>query len=134
MNDLFRNELRLYMNLFQPSVKLIRTERKGSRKTRRYDLPQTPLDRLAAMPGADRAKVKELLELRARLNPFELAAVIRLKLDRLWRLCSVHTPSPAKKAADTSEIEIARTLSRTLGGTRSNPMGRTSAQTGASLG
>ncbi len=82
-NDLFRNELRLYLNLFQPSVKLIRTERKGLRKTRRYDLPQTPLDRLAAMPGADRAKVKELLELRARLNPFELAAVIRLKLDRL---------------------------------------------------
>ena len=134
MNDLFRNELRLYMNLFQPSVKLIRTERKGSRKTRRYDLPQTPLDRLAAMPGADRAKVKELLELRARLNPFELAAVIRLKLDRIWTLRSVHAPSAAKKAADTSETEIACTLSRTLGATRSNPMGRTSAQTGASLG
>ena len=34
LNDLYRNELRLYMNLFQPSVKLIRTERKGSRKVR----------------------------------------------------------------------------------------------------
>ena len=70
MNDLYENEIRLYMNLFQPSVKLIRTERRGSRKTRRYDAPQTPLDRLAAMPGADRKKVEALLEQRARLNPF----------------------------------------------------------------
>src|SRR4030066_1980323 len=82
MNELFGQQLRLYMNLFQPSVKLIRTERKGSRKTRRYDFPQTPLDRLAAMPGADRAKVKNLLALRAQLNPFELAAVIRRTLAR----------------------------------------------------
>jgi hypothetical protein len=134
MNDLFGQELRLYMNLFQPSVKLIRTVRKGSRKTRRYDLPQTPLDRLAAMPGADRAKVNSLLELRTRLNPFDLAAVIRLKLDRIWRLRSGYAPSPAKKATDTSEIEIARTLSRTLGVTRANPMTRTNSQTGVSLG
>jgi len=134
MNDLFGQELRLYMNLFQPSVKLIRTERKGSRKTRRYDHPQTPLDRLAAMPGADRAKVEKFLELRARMNPFDLAAVIRLKLDRIWRLRSVHAPSAEKKAAEASETEIACTLVRTLGGTRSTPLSRTNAQTGASLG
>ena len=134
MNDLFGQELRLYMNLFQPSVKLIRTERKGSRKTRRYDHPQTPLDRLAAMPGADRAKVEKFLELRARMNPFDLAAVIRLKLERIWRLRSVHSPAAAKKAAETSETEIASTLVRNLGGTRSTPLSRTNAQTGASLG
>jgi hypothetical protein len=49
LNDLSSNELRLYMNLFQPSVKLIRTVRKGSRKTRRHGKPRTPLDRLADM-------------------------------------------------------------------------------------
>jgi hypothetical protein len=134
MNDLFRNELRLSMNLFQPSVKLIRIVRKGSRKTRRYDLPQTPLDRLAAMPGADRAKVESLLELRVRLNPFELAAVIRLKLDRIWRLRSAHPHSAAKKAAHTSEIEIARTLSRALGGTIVNQTSPSNSLTRASLG
>jgi hypothetical protein len=44
MNDLHENELPLFMNLFQPSVKLVKTERKGSRKLRLYDKPQTPLD------------------------------------------------------------------------------------------
>lgn len=53
LNDLYVQELRLYMNLFQPSVKLLRTERRGSHKTRHYDEPRTPLDRLAALPGAD---------------------------------------------------------------------------------
>jgi len=134
MNDLFRNELRLFMNLFQPSVKLIRTERKGSRKTKRYDRPQTPLDRLAAMPGADRAKVEHYLELRARLNPFELAAAIRLKLDRIWKLRSVRATVPTKKPTDTSAIDIARILTTTLGADRPNLTSRTGAQTGASLG
>jgi len=134
MNDLFRNELRLFMNLFQPSVKLIRTERKGSRKTKHYDRPQTPLDRLAAMPGADRAKVEHYLELRARLNPFELAAAIRIKLDRIWKLRSVRATAPAKKPTDTPEIDIARILTRTLGANRSNFPAPPNAPTGASLG
>jgi hypothetical protein len=134
MNDLFRHELRLFMNLFQPSVKLIRTERKGSRKTKRYDRPQTPLDRLAVMPGADRAKVEHYLELRARLDPFELAAAIRLKLDHIWKLRSVRARATTKKPAETSQMDIARILSRTLGAKRPNPQSRHGVPTGASLG
>lgn len=37
MNHLYAQELRLSMNLFQPSVKLVQVIRKGSRRTRRYD-------------------------------------------------------------------------------------------------
>jgi hypothetical protein len=114
MNDLYAHELRLSMNLFQPSVKLLRIERRGSRKTRRYDTPQTPLDRLTGMPGADRAKVEKLLELRARLNPFELAAAIRRKLDRIWKLRHVRG-TPPRKTDETAEHEIAGILSRALG-------------------
>ena len=77
LNDLYANELRLYMNLFQPSVKLIRTVRKGSRKTRHYDQPQTPLDRLAAMPKADPKKVEHYLRLRESLDPFDLIKIIQ---------------------------------------------------------
>jgi len=36
MNHLHRGELRLMMNLFQRSVKLIANERRGSRLIRRY--------------------------------------------------------------------------------------------------
>jgi len=133
MNDLYANELRLYMNLFQPSVKLIRLVRKGSRKTRRYDPPRTPLDRLTAMSDIDRAKVDKFLELRARLNPFELAAIIRHKLDRIWKLRQVRGTSVAKKTA-VSEIEIARTLSRTLGVIGVNPKSPKNSFTRVSLG
>ena len=86
LNDLYRHELRLMMNLFQPSVKLLRKERVGSRLKRVYDIPQTPLDRLRAGKEFDQATVKELLRLRAATDPFELARTIEKKLDRIAAL------------------------------------------------
>lgn len=112
INDLFRNELRLLMNLFQPSVKLIRTERRGSRRTRRYDAPRTPLDRLAEMPGADRRKVEELLRLRRRLDPFTLAETINKKLQRIWAMRCVH--GKLKRTQEPNPEEISQSLAKTL--------------------
>jgi hypothetical protein len=112
LNDLYTHELRLYMNLFQPSVKLIRTVRKGSRKTRRYDQPRTPLDRLADIPGANRQKLEQLLHLRSSLDPFALSKIIRRKLERIWDMR--HTGWKTAKAKDVSDIEISRSLSRVL--------------------
>lgn len=88
MNDLYRNELRLMMNLFQPSVKLREKERVGPRLTRRYDEAKTPLDRLVAhyagkaLPLA----VQKLVLLRERLDPFELAERIESKLVTIERI------------------------------------------------
>ena len=82
MNDLYTAELRLMMNLFQPSVKLLEKVRRGSRLTRHYDPPKTPLDRLAgahprnAMPPA----LRKLLALRQTIDPFDLSAAIERKL------------------------------------------------------
>jgi hypothetical protein len=112
LNDLYRHELRLYMNLFQPSVKLIRTVRKGSRKIRRYDTPRTPLDRLAGMPGADRQKVEQLRHLRSQLDPFALSRIIRRKLERIWELRHIGKQTPKPKAM--SDMEISRSLARTI--------------------
>lgn len=112
LNDLYANELRLFMNLFQPSVKLIRTMRKGSRKTRQYDQPRTPLDRLAELPGADRAKIAELMSLRSRLDPFQLSATIQKKLERLWRHRA--SRSQARKTREYTPSEISRPLARAL--------------------
>ena len=121
LNELYAQELRLYLNLFQPSVKLIRMERRGSRKTRRYDAPQTPLDRLAKMPGADPEKIRNLQELRARLDPFALASVIRRKLDRIWKLKAPRGQAIVRRIDPHSEREIARVLSKTLGAKTSDP-------------
>ncbi len=86
INDLYRHELRLMMNLFQPSVKLLRKTRVGSRLRRVYDVPQTPLDRLLAAGGTDRAALQALQQLRARLDPFTLADAIERKLRRIYQL------------------------------------------------
>ena len=86
MNDLYRHELRLMMNLFQPSVKLQRKTRVGARIRRVYDCPQTPLDRLLASEGADRPALLALQRLRRRLDPFVLADTIERKLQDIYQL------------------------------------------------
>jgi len=51
INDLYRHELRLFQNLFLPSVKLVRKERIGSRLRRRYDAPPHAARASAGVPG-----------------------------------------------------------------------------------
>jgi hypothetical protein len=88
MNDLSTHELSRMMNLYQPSVKLVSKQRVGSRLRRKYDDPQTPLDRLVAY-YKDRPlpqQIRDLLALRARLDPFELDTAIQRKLARLERV------------------------------------------------
>lgn len=88
MNDLYRNELRLYMNLFMPSVKLLRKVRIGSKLIRKYDDPQTPFQRLIASDVADPEKIKELKILHDSLNPFLLSKVINAKLKLIFSLAN----------------------------------------------
>ena len=83
MNDLYRNELRLWLNLFLPSVKLVKKVRVGSKVRRVYDAARTPLERVRACPQADGEKVARLEELRKRLDPFQLGKVIDRKLQRI---------------------------------------------------
>lgn len=92
LNDLYRHELPLMMNLFQPSVKLVRKERVGSRLKRVYDVPQTPLDRLRTCPSVDRRTLQALLRLRATTDPFALARAIEQKLDRIAARASHASP------------------------------------------
>ena len=98
INDLYTHELRLLQNLFLPSVKLVRKERIGSRLRRRYDPPRTPFDRVLASPDADPARVADLRRLRARLDPFAVAAAIDHQLEHIFTLA---TPRPATASVAT---------------------------------
>jgi transposase InsO family protein len=99
INDLYRNELRLWMNLFQPSVKLVRKIRVGSKLCRRYSQAQTPLDRVLAS-GVDPERAVALQALRQRLDPFELARIIDRKLERIYALANRRlSPRPAPPAS-----------------------------------
>ena len=86
LNDLYCNEWRWMMNLFQPSVKLLRKERIGSRVRRVYDAPATPLDRLLRDGQGSPSRLNELIALRNRIDPFRLSNQIQAKIDRVHQL------------------------------------------------
>lgn len=83
MNHLYGQELRLWLNLFLPSVKLVKKTRVGSKVRRVYDQPRTPLERVRACAQADGEKVARLEELRKRLDPFQLGHVIERQLRQI---------------------------------------------------
>jgi transposase InsO family protein len=88
LNDLYRNELRLMMNLYQPTVKLETKERVGSRLRRHYSPAQTPLDRLLTHTEVDLQQAERLRQLREALDPFELSKTIERKLQRIYQLAN----------------------------------------------
>ena len=94
LNALYRHELRLFQNLFLPSVKLVSKTRVGARLRRRYDAPRTPLDRLQACRAADPTAVAAWMALRDQLDPFALSQAIDRKIDRLMALATVPRPRP----------------------------------------
>jgi transposase InsO family protein len=86
MNDLYGQELRLWLNLYLPSVKLLKKVRVGSRVRRVYDAARTPFERVNTCPQADPEKVARLEQLRKNLDPFQLSRSIERKLERISRL------------------------------------------------
>jgi len=99
------------MNLFQPSVKLIRKVRVGSRLKRLYDHPQTPLERLLASGWGDPAKVPTLHQLRHPLDPFPLAETIEHTLTHIYRLAS----RPQRSSRSRLERDVIQDVSPRLG-------------------
>jgi len=85
INDLYRHQLRHFQNFFQPSVRLLKKVRIGSRLKRLYDAPKTPWERVWACPHRDIPKLTALAALRKTLDPFELAKAIDRKLAAIYR-------------------------------------------------
>ena len=88
INAFYRGPWRVMMNLFQPSIKLMRKVRKGSRLVRKYDVPQTPLDRLLAIPPECPETMKHWQAQRLQNDPFELAERIEKQLEAIWKLAN----------------------------------------------
>jgi transposase InsO family protein len=97
LNALYRQELRLFQNLFLPSVKLLQKVRVGARIRRVYDRPQTPFERVQACPEADPARVTHLRQLQTQLDPFGLAEAIDAQFARLYTLAH-HRAAPRSPA------------------------------------
>jgi hypothetical protein len=119
MNALYGQELRLFQNLFLPSVKLLRKVRVGARLRRVYDRPQTPFERVQACPEAEPQRVAQLQALRDQLDPFALAETIEEQLARLYARAP-HRTRPQPKAntpppLTSVERQTVRVLSERFG-------------------
>ena len=88
INELYGRELRLWLNLFLPSVKLLKKVRVGSKVRRVYDAARTPFERVRECAGADAQKVAQLEQLRKRLDPFQMSRSIERQLERISRLAN----------------------------------------------
>lgn len=86
--DRLYEELRIFQNLFQPSMKLQCKLRKGSRLIRRYDMPRTPFERVLECQQKDPHKVAVLEHMLKSTDPFELSGRIDRQLQRIYQLAS----------------------------------------------
>jgi len=108
INDLYAHEIRLFRNLFLPSVKLERKVRVGSRTRRIYGLPQTPFQRVCASPASDPARIAELKRLQQQLDPFALGRSIQAKLERIFQLSKELKPRGEKLASVRMTAKVAK--------------------------
>ena len=86
LNDLYKNEWRLFQNFFLPSVKLKDKKRVGSKIIKIHDSPKTPYQRVLES-GYIKPDVKERLQNQFKnLNPFKLRKTIDEKIARIHKL------------------------------------------------
>ncbi len=86
LNDLYRNELRVYKNFFQPVIKLISKHRTGGRIHRKYDDPKTPYQRVMESKEVEQEVKQKLRKIYLDLNPAQLKREIDDKLNKLFKV------------------------------------------------
>jgi hypothetical protein len=77
---------RLYVNFFQPVLKLIEKHRVGSRVIKKYDIARTPYQRVLESPAVTHQTKEQLRQLYLTLNPVFLRQRIDENLAKLWQL------------------------------------------------
>ena len=94
LNRLYER-LRLFVNFFLPSSRLIEKTRQGSQVSRRYDRARTPFHRLLDSPQLQQAVKEELVRQYATLDPLQLSEQIQALQASLERMASpVHSSFP----------------------------------------
>jgi len=109
MNRLYRCELDWYQNFYQPSVKLAKKIRIGSKIKRLYRDALTPFQRLLDSKGIRADKVKTLRAFKEQLDPFALAKIIDDKLKSLYE-AALHrkASSTQKEISSASPLILVR--------------------------
>ena len=80
------DDLRLYINFFQPSFKLMAKERIGNKTIKRYDPAKTPYQRVLDRQDISLEPKAHLINSYLQLNPAELRRRIDQKTAMLWKI------------------------------------------------
>ena len=99
-------ELRLYKNFFQPAMKLKAKVRVGGKIHRKYDVPQTPYQRLLESGQLRALAEKELRRTYESLNVAELRRKIERLKDRLFALVEAKEPSAIRPRRHMPPLSI----------------------------
>lgn len=108
INDLYRNELRLYKNFFSPVMKLKEKVRQRAKIHRRYDIPKTPYQRLVESSHVPTITKARLTALYRSLNPGELKRGIDDKIHRLYRAYEEKNSSSRTDPLTKQELHTVR--------------------------
>jgi hypothetical protein len=96
--------MRLFVNFFQPSFKLMEKTRDGARVSKRYHAPLTPFQRVQAHPAVSRVIKDALAAQFETLDPVVLLHDIREAQSRLVALADA-APLPESDVAARADVE-----------------------------
>lgn len=88
INDLYDNEIRLFTNFFQPTLKLKEKVRIWSKYKRKYDKAKTPYQRVIESKDVPEKTKERLKDIYLKLDPIKLKKNIDkkvLNIVRLWK-------------------------------------------------
>ena len=94
--------MRLWVNFFQPSMKLISKERRGSKIIKKYDQARTPFQRVLASQEISEQAKQALGEQFEALDPVRLRAELEALQDRLWQYAN----RPARSLDTQGQVPV----------------------------
>ena len=77
--------LRLYINFFQPSLKLVSKKREGAKVTKKYDVAKTPYQRILASTYVSEEAKQKIKEQYNNLDPLKLLMDLEKLQDNFWK-------------------------------------------------
>lgn len=98
--------LRLYINFFQPSMKLIYKERHGAKVTKRYDKAQTPCQRLLSSLNISKEIKKDLQKQYDNLDPLKLLAELTRLQNQFWQYAWKESKPPFPDTHNLGEVSL----------------------------
>jgi hypothetical protein len=88
INSLYQNELRIYKNFYQPTMKLDSKWRVDGHLKRKYGIPKTPYQRIIESDQINQQTKDRLTQVYQNSNPVLLKRIIDQKIQRLHNLRS----------------------------------------------